>query len=61
MTTKAATTTPEWPHAFARLHVTPEEFLATYPCNHIHGITGDWVDELLAVAQILGIETKVYD
>ncbi|MBM4466701.1 MAG: fucose isomerase [Chloroflexi bacterium] len=57
---KAATTTPEWPHAFARLQVSPDEFLSTYPCNHIHGICGDWVDELLNVAQILGIEAKVY-
>jgi len=57
---KAATTTPEWPHAFARLQVHPDEFLSTYPCNHIHGICGDWVDELLNFAQILGIEAKVY-
>ncbi len=60
MRAKAATTTPEWPHAFARLTVPHEEFLATYPCNHIHGITGNWVDELLHVAHILGIEAKVY-
>lgn len=57
---KAATTTPEWPHAFARLRVTPEAFLSDYPCNHIHGICGDWVDELRNVARVLGIEAKVY-
>ena len=57
---KAATTTPEWPHAFARLSVTPDEFLASYPCNHIHGCYGDWVDELVNVAAILGIESRVY-
>ena len=57
---KAATTTPEWPHAFARLGVTPDEFLATYPCNHIHGVCGHWVEDLLAVAQALGIEARVY-
>jgi L-fucose isomerase len=60
MEPKAATTTPEWPHAFARLSVPPEEFLSTYPCNHTHGICGDWVNELLFIAQILGIEVKVY-
>jgi L-fucose/D-arabinose isomerase len=58
--TKAATTTPEWPHAFARLSVTPDEFLSSYPCNHIHGCYGDWVDELINVAHILGIEAIVY-
>jgi len=57
---KAATTTPEWPHAFTRLSVAPDEFLSTYPCNHTHGVCGDWVEELLAVAKILGIEAKVF-
>ena len=57
---KSQTTTPEWPIAFARLQVPHDEFLATYPCNHIHGIYGDWVDELLAVAKVLGIEARVY-
>jgi L-fucose isomerase len=56
----AGSTTPEWPHAFAKLTVSPEEFLATYPCNHIHGICGDWVAELKHVADILGIEAKVF-
>ncbi|TWU21379.1 L-fucose/L-arabinose isomerase family protein [Bythopirellula polymerisocia] len=57
---KGATTTPEWPCAFARIQVEPEEFLATYPCNHIHGIYGDYVEALLHVANILGLETKLY-
>ncbi|MHB9036445.1 MAG: L-fucose/L-arabinose isomerase family protein [Armatimonadota bacterium] len=61
MKAKAATTTPEWPHAFARLKCSPEDFLTHYPCNHIHGICGDWVDELLRVAEILGIEVRVFE
>ena len=60
MEAKAHTTDIEWPHAFARLQVSPDEFLSSYPCNHIHGISGDWVNELCAVAEILGIESKVY-
>lgn len=60
MEAKAHTTDIEWPHAFARLEVSPDEFLSSYPCNHIHGISGDWVNELCAVAEILGIESKVY-
>lgn len=60
MIAKSKTTDIEWPHAFARLAVSPEVFLSTYPCNHIHGITGYWVDELCHVAEILGIEYKVY-
>jgi L-fucose isomerase len=60
MIAKASTTDIEWPHAFARLRVSPDTFLATYPCNHIHGIAGNWVQELQYVAEILGIESKVY-
>ncbi len=57
---KAATTTPEWPHAFAKLQVSPDFFLSSYPCNHAHGVCGNWVDELLNVAKILDIEAKVF-
>lgn len=57
---KAQTCTPEWPIAFARLECPVDEFLATYPCNHIHGCYGDWEREMLHVAHILGIEAKVY-
>ncbi|MCJ7519006.1 MAG: L-fucose/L-arabinose isomerase family protein [Anaerolineaceae bacterium] len=60
MVAKSKTTDIEWPHAFARLKVQPEAFLSTYPCNHIHGIVGDWVDELCHIAEILGIDFKVY-
>jgi L-fucose isomerase len=61
MRAKASTTTQEWPHCFARVRVSPEEFLSTYPCNHIHGICGDWVKDLQHVAGILGIESRVYE
>jgi len=57
---KGGTITPEWPVAFTRLKVSPEEFLSSFPCNHIHGCYGDWVQELLNVADILGIEAKVF-
>jgi L-fucose isomerase len=60
MRAKSQTTTPEWPICFTKIQVPYEDFLATYPCNHTHGIYGDWVEELLAVAKILGIEAKVY-
>lgn len=60
MRAKAATTTPEWPHAFTRLQVPPEEFLATYPCNHIHGLLGNWVEEIVLIGKLMGVETKVY-
>jgi len=46
---------PNWPHAFARLSCRAETFLQSFPTNHIHGVYGDYVPELLQVCQILGI------
>jgi L-fucose isomerase len=57
---KGAATTPQWPIAFARLRVPPEAFLQSFPCNHIHGVYGNLVDELTHIARILGIPVKVY-
>jgi L-fucose isomerase len=60
MLKKGSTVTPEWPIAFAKLECGADEFLASFPCNHIHGCYGNWEQELLHVAAILGIESKVY-
>ncbi|HEV2380628.1 MAG TPA: L-fucose/L-arabinose isomerase family protein [Terriglobia bacterium] len=57
---KAEATTKEWPHAFARLKVSAEEFISTYDSNHIHGCYGDWTKELITVCQILKIDHHVY-
>ena len=57
---KAAATTPEWPHAFARFRVAPEAFLAHYDSNHIHGVYGDYVQELIWASRILGIDYQVF-
>ncbi len=57
---KAKATQVEWPHAFARLHVTAEEFLSTYDSNHIHGVYGDYVEELVNFCKVAGIDYKVY-
>ncbi len=37
----------EWPHAYIKLNTTMESFMKHYPCNHIHGVYGDYVDELV--------------
>ena len=57
---KAAATTPEWPHAFARLKVSPETFIDTYSSNHIHGVYGNYVEELIWACKVLGIGYRVY-
>lgn len=57
---KAEATTPEWPHAFAKFRVPPDVFLASYDSNHIHGVYGDYVQELIWVSRILGMEYQVF-
>jgi L-fucose isomerase len=60
MARKGATVTPEWPIAFTRLQCPADDFLANFPCNHIHGCYGDWTREWLHVAALLGIEARVF-
>jgi len=57
---KAQVTQVEWPHAFARFAVSPEEFLAEYDSNHIHAVYGDWVEELIWVAKMLQIPYRLF-
>jgi L-fucose isomerase len=57
---KVAATTPQWPHAFARLRVPADELLAEYDSNHIHGVYGDWVADLVWFCRMTGIEPRVF-
>ena len=52
-------TTPAWPVAFTRLRVSADEFLEKFPCNHIHGVYGDCVEDLKLVARLLNMEVQV--
>lgn len=51
--------TPQWPLAFAKLRVSADVFLAQYPCNHIHGVYGEWTQEWQNVAKILNIPVSI--
>lgn len=46
----------EWPHAFAVVEPPAEVVLEKFPCNHIHAVYGDFVQELVLTCNILGIE-----
>jgi len=48
-----------WPHAFSRFNVPYERFAKEFRCNHIHGAIGDWVAQLIAACEALGIEPIV--
>ncbi|WP_028933069.1 L-fucose/L-arabinose isomerase family protein [Pseudonocardia spinosispora] len=47
--------TPEWPHAFARLDAPADVFLSRFGANHIHAVPGDRRAEIRAAADMLGI------
>lgn len=55
-----ATTTPSWPCAFTRIRVPADEFISRFPCNHIHGVYGDYVDDLVQVAKLLDIPYQIF-
>jgi L-fucose isomerase len=57
---RGRTVTPEWPIAFTKLGCSAEEFLTSFPCNHIHGVYGDFTRELIAVGKVMGIETRLF-
>lgn len=49
----------EWPHAYMKLDIDKETFLRYYPCNHIHGVYGHYVYELIHFCQIKNIDYRV--
>lgn len=54
--TLAAGVQDNWPHAYARLKCAPETFIEGFHCNHIHGVYGDFVEELKTFCAIREIE-----
>jgi len=48
-----------WPHAFARLGCSIDTFLQNFPANHIHGVYGDWLAELITFCRNTGVEPIV--
>ncbi len=52
-------TNPTWPHMYVKLKASFEEFLNVFPANHIHGIPGDHVEELVRFCEIAGVKPIV--
>lgn len=48
-------TDPTWPHLHAKLDCSIDEFVNTFPCNHILGVEGDQVRTLNYLCEIAGI------
>lgn len=41
--------------------VSADEFISRFPCNHIHGVYGDCVDDLVQVAKLLDIPYQIFE
>ncbi len=52
-------TNPTWPHVYARLDCSFDEFLSVFPANHVQGIPGDYVRALVWLCEIAGIQPIV--
>jgi L-fucose isomerase len=52
-------TDPTWPHVWAKLECTFEEFLNVFPCNHVQGVPGDRVRALTMLGEMAGIRPVV--
>ncbi len=53
-------TCPAWPHLFVRLSVSAEELIPNLGSNHIHGIAGDCVSELVKFCDLKGIVPELF-
>ncbi len=52
-------TDPTWPHVWAKLECSFDEFLNVFPCNHVQGVPGDRVRALTMLCEIAGIKPIV--
>ena len=52
-------TDPTWPHVYARLDCTFDEFLQYFPANHVQGVAGDHIDRLVYACELAGIKPIV--
>jgi len=48
-------TTATWPHAHTKLNCEFNEFINLFPCNHIMGVAGDFIDSLIYLCEIADI------
>jgi len=56
---KLEETCPAWPHLFVRPEAAADALIAGLGSNHIHGLAGDWVDELVTFCGMTGIAAEL--
>lgn len=57
---KLTETCPAWPHLFVRPAASAETLIARLGSNHVHGVAGDWADELVKFCEMTGIEAELF-
>ena len=50
-----------WPHAFAKLDCSADNFIKQMHCNHIHGTYGDYIEELRTFCAAADVEFVLLD
>lgn len=53
-------TCPAWPHLFVELSVSADELIPNLGSNHIHGVSGDFVSELIQFCDLKGIVPEIF-
>jgi L-fucose/D-arabinose isomerase len=56
---KLAETCPVWPHGFVAVDADPENLIERYESNHVHGVYGDHIDELVKFCELKKIQCEV--
>lgn len=49
-------TCEQWPHMYVTPDVPYEKIIDSYDCNHIHGVAGNYVEEIRHFCELKGIE-----
>ena len=54
----AEKTCAQWPHLFARVDCDPYRLIQEYANNHIHAVSGDYVEEVRMFCELSGVTFK---
>jgi len=57
---KLEETCPAWPHLFARSSFPAQELIPRQGSNHVHGVSGDYVEELARFCEWKDIVAEIY-
>jgi len=54
-------TCPQWPHAYAKINIGPQELFDIYDSNHCHAVYGDYLEEIVKFCKILNIDVQLIE